>query len=245
MRALAGAAALALLMPASPAFAAPPGALPSSVAPPDGRWQPAFDYDTDGCYPTPAIGADGTIAGGLNTSGALNGSCRDSWDLDNTNSYARAKCDPSGWCAYMYALYFEKDQTLPGCCGHRHDLEHVVVWVEGDQARYVSASAHGDYDTRAASEVRWEGTHAKIVYHKDGWSTHAFRFAAGHDDPPENHDGVWQYPDLVSWNNFPPGIREALVAADFGSARLALKDGNFEADLAKAKPAGIEFDPYA
>lgn len=236
---------LALLLPASPAFADPPGALPSSVAPPDGRWQPAFDYDTDGCYPTPAVGADGAVATGLNTSGALNGSCRDSWDLDNTNSYARAKCDPSGWCAYMYALYFEKDQTLPGCCGHRHDLEHVVVWVEDGEARYVSASAHGDYDTRAASEVRWEGTHAKIVYHKDGLSTHAFRFAADHDDPPENHGGVWQYPDLVSWNGFPPGVREALVAADFGSARLALKDGAFEADLEKAKPVGIEFDPYA
>ncbi|MFC4866470.1 NPP1 family protein [Streptomonospora arabica] len=242
--ALAAAAALAVL-PASPAFADPPEALPADATAPDRTWQPAFDYDTDGCYPTPAIGADGTVATGLKTSGALNGSCRDGWDLDNTNSYARAKCDPSGWCAHMYALYFEKDQTVHGCCGHRHDLEHVIVWVKDDQARYVSASAHGDYDTRAASDIRWEGTHAKIVYHKDGASTHAFRFAADHDDPPENHDGTWQYPDLVSWNNFPSGIREKLVAADFGSARLALKDGNFEADLEKAEPSGIEFDPHA
>ncbi|MFC3999374.1 NPP1 family protein [Nocardiopsis sediminis] len=242
-RALAGAAALVVVMPPAIAWAAPPQALPSSVAEPDGKWQPAFDYDTDGCYPTPAIGPDGTIAEGLNTSGALNGDCRDQSDLDNTNSYARSKCNANGWCAYMYALYFEKDQVLPGCCGHRHDLEHVVVWVRDDQAQYVSASAHGDYDTRPASELLFEGTHAKIVYHKDGASTHAFRFAADHDDPPENHYGEWQYPDLVSWNNFPAGIRDRLTSADFGSATLDLKDGTFEDALDRAKPDGIEFNP--
>ncbi|MGI5122681.1 NPP1 family protein [Marinactinospora thermotolerans] len=236
-------AALLVLVPASPAFAAPPPALPANAPEADRKWQPAFDYDTDGCYPTPAIGPDGTLNGGLNTSGALNGNCRDQSDLDNTNSYSRSRCDDSGWCAYMYALYFEKDQTLPGCCGHRHDLEHVVVWVRDGQAHYVSASAHGDYHTRPASQVRWEGTHAKIVYHKDGASTHAFRFAAAHDDPPENHYGQWQYPDLVGWEGYPPGIRDRFTSADFGSATLDLKDGVFESALERARPAGIDFDP--
>ncbi|GAA0982678.1 hypothetical protein GCM10009551_027940 [Nocardiopsis tropica] len=244
LRSLVGALALVVALPAH-AFAAPPPALPASHAEADGKWQPAFDYDTDGCYSSPAIGSDGTIAEGLKTSGALNGNCRDRSDLDNTNSYSRSKCDASGWCAYMYALYFEKDQTVHGCCGHRHDLEHVVVWVFDDEARHVSASAHGDYDTRPASEVLWEGTHPKIVYHKDGASTHAFRFAAGHDDPPENHYGVWQYPDLVSWDHYPPGIREAFTSADYGSAQLDLRDGSFPGALARAQPDGIEFDPYA
>ncbi|MFD3684515.1 NPP1 family protein [Nocardiopsis sp. NPDC058631] len=239
-----GALALVVALPAY-AFAAPPPALPASYAEADGKWQPAFDYDTDGCYSSPAIGSDGTIAGGLKTSGALNGNCRDQSDLDNTNSYSRSKCDASGWCAYMYALYFEKDQTVHGCCGHRHDLEHVVVWVLDGEARHVSASAHGDYDTRPASEVLWEGTHPKIVYHKDGASTHAFRFAAGHDDPPENHYGVWQYPALVSWDHYPPGIREAFTSADYGSAQLDLRDGSFPGALDRAKPDGIAFDPYA
>ena len=60
-----------------------------------------------------------------------NGHCRDSWDLDNTNAYSRVKCN-NGWCAYMYALYFEKDQAAlgPGSAGHRNDWEHVVVPLE-------------------------------------------------------------------------------------------------------------------
>ncbi|WP_188987324.1 NPP1 family protein [Saccharopolyspora thermophila] len=240
---LAGAAVLAVVQPV-PAWAEPPRALPGNAPEADARWQPAFDYDGDGCYPTPAIGADGTVAEGLEPSGALNGNCHDASDLDNTNSYSRATCDPSGWCAYLYDLYFEKDQAVAGVdpFGHRHDIEHVVVWVHDDQARYVSASAHGEYQTRPASEVVWEGTHPKIVYHKDGASTHAFRFANA-DEQPENHHGSWQYPDLVGWDGFPEGIRDRLTAADFGKASLAIKDGAFEDNLEKAKPDGIPFDP--
>ncbi|MFO7191846.1 MAG: NPP1 family protein, partial [Thermocrispum agreste] len=177
---------------------------------------------------------------GLNNSGALNGQCRDSWDLDNSNAYARAHCDSSGWCAYLYDLYFEKDQAVPGwdCCGHRHDIEHVVIWVFDDQARYVATSEHGKYAVHPASAVAWEGTHAKIVYHKDGLSTHCFRLAR-HDEEPENHSGRWHYPALVGWNGFPDGIRDKLVAADFGAATLGIADATFRDNLVKAKPAEV------
>lgn len=244
LRALVMAVVLGVLLPPAHAWAAPPTKLPESVTAPDDKWQPALDYDTDGCYSTPAIGPDGTLNAGLNPTGALNGSCRDASDLVNTNAYSRSACDPNGWCAYMYGLYFEKDQALSGVSlgGHRHDWEHIVVWVYQDQARYVSASEHGRYVTRAASEIPFDGTHAKIVYHKDGASTHAFRFA-GFGEAPENHFGVWQYPDLVSWNNYPAGIRDILTGANFGSATFALKDANIRADLAKAKPGAISFTP--
>lgn len=246
IRAIAGTAVLVIGLPPASASADPPAALPSSVTEPDGTWQPAFDYDGDGCYPTPAISSDGTVAEGLNPSGAVNGNCHDKSDLDNTNSYARAKCNQNGWCAYLYDLYFEKDQALDGvddAFGHRHDLEHVVVWVNQDQAHYVSVSAHGDYSTYPSSDVAWEGTHAKIVYHKDGASTHAFRLANS-DEQPENDYGAWQYPDLVSWNNFPDGVRDKLTGADFGSASLGIKDGAFEDNLAKATPEGVPFNPH-
>ncbi len=226
------------------AWAEPPAALPASATDADARFQPAFDYDEDGCYSTPAIGPDGTVAPGLKNSGALNGNCHDESDLDNTNSYARSKCN-NGWCAHLYDLYFEKDQAVPGvdCCGHRHDIEHVVVWVNQDQVEFVSTSAHGDYSTKPASAVAFEGgTHAKIVYHKDGGGTHAFRLASG-GEAPENHKKAWQYPALVSFDNFPQGIRDKLVGADFGSASLAIKDGAFASNLEEAKPEGIPFDP--
>ncbi len=237
------AVAMALALPFV-AWAEPPAALPASAPEPDVRFQPAFDYDEDGCYPTPAIGPDGTLNPGLKNSGALNGNCRDESDLDNTNSYVRTKCN-NGWCAHLYDLYFEKDQTVAGvdCCGHRHDIEHVVVWVNGDRVEFVSTSAHGDYATKPAAEVAFEGgTHAKIVYHKDGALTHAFRLAGG-DEEPENHKGAWQFPALVGFDGFPPGIRDELVGADFGSAGLGVKDGAFESNLAEAKPEGIPFDP--
>ncbi len=240
---LAGAAALVVAFPAT-AFAAPPPALPADADALESTYQPAFDYDTDGCYSSAAIGPDGTVNAGLKPTGALNGNCRDASDLDNTNGYARAKCN-NGWCAVVYALYFEKDQALPGVSlgGHRHDWEHVVVWVQNDTVQYVATSNHGAFTIHPRSSVRFEGTHPKVVYHKDGISTHCFRLAGAGDEPPENHKGAWQYPPLVGWNGYPPGLREKLVAHDFGSAHFGLKDGSFSSHLAKAKPSGIPFDP--
>ncbi|MEV5679026.1 MULTISPECIES: NPP1 family protein [unclassified Streptomyces] len=236
----------AVLVLASPALAhaAPPPALPGNAGEAELRFQPAFDYDRDGCYASPAIGPDGTIAPGLKIGGDVNGNCRDLSDLENSNSYSREKCN-NGWCAYMYALYFEKDQVSlgGGSAGHRHDWEHVVVWVRGDQVEYVSTSAHGGFAVHPRSEVLFEGSHPKVVYHKDGGSTHCFRTAAAHDDPPENHRGTWQYPTLVGWNGYPGGLRDKLAAADFGSALLGIKDGQFNGHLARAKPSGIPFDP--
>ncbi|MEV8398494.1 NPP1 family protein [Streptomyces niveus] len=243
---LGSALALVIAFPGNALAADPPNALPANADGLEQTFQPAYDYDTDGCYPTPAIGQDGTINPGLNPSGALNGQCRDSWDLDNTNGYSRSKCN-NGWCAIMYGLYFEKDQAVigSGLGGHRHDWEHVVVWVQNDQVQYVSTSAHGNFDIQTRDQMRFDGTHAKVVYHKDGIGTHAFRPANGNDEPPENHQGSWQFPRLVGWNGYPAGLRDKLSQANFGSAVFGLKDGNFNGHLVKAKPAGIPFDPNA
>jgi hypothetical protein len=242
---LAGAAALVVAFPGT-ALAAPPQALPANADGLEQTFQPAYDYDTDGCYSTPAIGPDGTVNSGLNPTGALNGQCRDASDLDNTNGYSRYKCN-NGWCAILYGLYFEKDQALAGTSigGHRHDWEHVAVWVQDNQVKYVSTSNHGSFTVHAASQIRFDGTHAKIVYHKDGISTHCFRAANSNDEPPENHKHTWQYPPLVGWNGYPAGVRDKLVSYDFGSAHFGLKDGSFASHLASAKPSGIPFDPYA
>lgn len=245
--AVGGALALVLAVPHT-ALADPPQALPAQAEELENTFQPAYDYDTDGCYPTPAIGPDGTLNPGLEPGGALDGQCHDAADLDNTNGYARYRCD-NGWCGILYALYFEKDQALPGSGlgGHRHDWEHVAVWVrEGEsQAEYVATSAHGDFTVYERDAIRWDGTHPKIVYHKDGLSTHCFRPATEDDEPPENHHGTWQYPALVGWQGYPEGLREKLSQADFGSGHFGLRDGSFADHLAKAKPEGIPFDPRA
>jgi len=247
------AASTAWAGPLKPRAPNPPAALPQRATDNDLRWQPVLDFDKDGCYNVPAIDSSGNVAEGLGhhyTSGSRD--CRDESDLDNNNVYSRQRCN-SGWCVYLYDYYFEKDvavQHFIDAGGHRHDWEHIAVWVRdgGGQgsAEYVAASAHGKYDIRKASDVRWEGDHPKIVYHKDGGSTHAFRFASPRDDDKvENHKGRWFLGPLVSYLGFPSDeIRDKLFAHDFGGASIAIKDGGnaFAHNIEKAKPKGITFD---
>ena len=224
-----------------------PGGLPAAAPEADQKFQPAMDYDVDGCYPTPAIGPDGTINPGKNLGGDLNGECRDEVDLNDANVYSRSKCN-NGWCAYMYAFYFEKDQRVPGVAGpgngHKHDWEHVVVWVHNDAPVWVAVSQHGKYFWIPRSQIKWHNeTHAKVVYHKDGGGTHAFRHAKSNDgdEPPENHKGRWHLPKVIGWDNFPPGFRDKLAETSFGSASLDLRDGVFENKLKEAKPSEVPF----
>ncbi|KAL2163759.1 hypothetical protein VTH06DRAFT_5818 [Thermothelomyces fergusii] len=227
----------------------PPLALPQRATAEDLRWQPALDFDTDGCYNVPAIGADGRVAEGLPHEWVgLATDCRDEADLDNNNVYARQRCN-GGWCVHLYGYYFEKDVGVPYFfgTGHRHDWEHVAVWVSAASGRpeYVAASQHGDYEVRPAADVRWDGDHPKMVYHKDGLGTHAFRFANEADDRIENHKGIWFRGDLVSYNGFPSTeLRDKLFAHDFGAATIDFKDSTFPGAIAKAMPPGITFDVY-
>ncbi|MFF0751741.1 NPP1 family protein [Streptomyces sp. NPDC004267] len=246
-----GTALLAVLVPVASAHADPPHNLPQSAGGYEQTFSPAYDYDTDGCYATPAIGPDGTLAPGLNPTGAVNGNCRDQSDLDNSQTYARSKCN-NGWCAIVYASYFEKDQALPGSSlgGHRHDWEHVISWVDqaANRVAYVSTTQHSTVKTYPASQVRFDGSHPKAVYHKDGLSTHFFRLANDNDEPPENHYHNWRYPPLVDWNGYPStGLRDRLMNADFGAATIKItdKDDRFRNLLNASRPAGIPFDPWA
>ncbi|OBR09206.1 NLP4 protein [Colletotrichum higginsianum IMI 349063] len=202
----------------------------------DLKWQPAMDFDMDSCYNTPAVDRDGNLNPGLSVCGTAStaGGCRDGPDLGNSNVYSRARCN-NGWCAYLYGYYFEKDQVTV-CLGHTHDWEHVVVFVEGGAPRYVSVSAHGRYTTRPWGDVLVEGTHVKVVYHKDGPGTHAFRFAKAEDDArQENHLGKWFYGDLVGWNGFPStAVRDKMTGKSWGKAKIDFTDERFGDNLKSA-----------
>lgn len=203
-----------------------------------------MDFDTDGCYNTPAIDADGNIAEGLDPGSGNSDGCRDESDLSNNNVYSRARCN-NGYCAYLYDYYFEKDTAAGALGGHRHDWEHIAVWTYNGEAQFVSASQHGDYEIKAAADVLWDGNHPKMVYHKDGLSTHCFRFGNSDDDAViENHTGSWFYGDLISYNGFPSTeLRDALMSADFGSGSIAIKDSSFQSNLDNARgDRAPEFD---
>jgi len=225
--------------------ATPPPALPQKATALDLRFQPSLDFDTDGCYNVPAISATGTIVQGLPHSWTgLSSNCRDASDLDNNNVYSRQRCNTNGWCIYLYDYYFEKDVAIPNFLdpGHTHDWEHIAVWTLNSTPQFVAASQHGNYEIRAAKDVRWDGEHPKMVYHKDGVQTHCFRFADASDDKIENHKGVWFRGALVSYNGFPAGVREKLFAYDFADATIAIKDETFVGNVGKAKPAAVVFD---
>ena len=242
-----GVAVLTLSLP-SPASAAILTPLPQNADGWEQSFSPAYDYDTDGCYATAAISPDGTLNPGLKLGGDVNGHCHDPAQLQNSNTYSREKCN-NGWCAVMYASYFEKDQATlgPAAIGHTHDWEHVVVWINiaENQVDYVSTSQHSTWKWYPRSQVPFAGTHPKVVYNKDGASTHFFRIANNNDEPPENFTHQWYYPPLVGWNGYPDGLRDKLMNADFGSATIKINDANFNYGLSHSMPTGIPFDPNA
>ena len=86
----------------------------------------------------------------------------------------------------------------------------------------------------------------KIVYHKDGLSTHAFRFAKK-DEMAENHLKRWITPTLVDWDTMRSDtitnqeLRQKFNQFDWGSAICPFNDKNFEKEIAKNPPGGYPF----
>lgn len=228
--------------------------LPESTTTFQKTFQPVFDYDSNGCLPVAAIDINGNLNGGLDDSGSVTGQCR-SGHLGNANTYSRAKCN-NGWCGIIYTLYFEKDMSCADCTvtSHRHDWEAAVIWVRQGAGTpdYASVSHHGDYTTTQFSAVPRDGVRLKVVYHKDGGSTHVFRFAKSGEVAEAWGDGGWDFPRLVTWTRFPAGnngvnLQTRMQNATWGDANFPLKDGRFELELSRAKKqaaANIPFDPY-
>ena len=198
-------------------------------------YSPAFDFDGDGCLPAAAISRAGIQNGGLSTSGTITGGCRTSNFLDESNTYHRYVIqveDGVEYSAHAYELYFEKDQATDYFGGgHRHDVETVVIYLTDRIPTHMAVSAHGEYTLKAWSDIDTVGSHPKVVYHKDGVTTHAFRHAT--DSSAENPYGEWVLPNVVSWYEMTgDGVSNAeLIAAfndnSYGSASFKTKDSRF------------------
>jgi hypothetical protein len=83
--------------------------LPEAASGEAKKWAVVFDFDTDSCYPAPAISKDGTMNGGLNPSGQITGGCRQLDQFKNANTYYRMvsiEKDGVKYSVHMYALYF-------------------------------------------------------------------------------------------------------------------------------------------
>ncbi|WP_080407835.1 NPP1 family protein [Burkholderia ubonensis] len=210
--------------------------------------EPVFDFDGDGCYPAAGIGRDGRQNPGLKTSGAINGNCHDAGFLNFANTLHRYACLPGSggtYCAHVYDMYFEKDQAVhgSGLGGHRHDWETVAIWTLNRNITHASYSCHGKMYAKPLSELPMQGRSVKFVYHKDGASTHCFRFAKP-NEIAENHYRYWVTPDIVTWYELKgdgvinSDMRGSLNTFDYGSASIKVNDREFLRFLNNWKPSG-------
>ena len=136
---------------------------------------------------------------------------------------------------------------MPGSSlgGHRHDWEHVVVWVQDNQVQYVSTSSPRPVHRHAAhaGPLRRHPPQDRLPQGRRRART-ASGSPNANDEPPENHYHTWQYPPLVGWNGYPAGAaRQADAPPTSASATIKIKDGSFESLLAASKPAAIPFNP--
>jgi hypothetical protein len=220
--------------------------LPEAASEEAKRFAAVFDFDTDSCYPAPAVSKDGEMNAGLHASGGVTGQCRELDQFQNANTYSRTVSIDKGGSKYsvhMYALYFEKDQWAAGS-GHRHDWEYALVWTKGGALTHASFSAHGGVTTKAREELYFDagmGDRVKVVYHKDGGSTHCFR-PAKKDEKPENELGRWVTPTLVEWDRMQSTtvsneqLRRQFNDYDYGDANCSFNDKNFPGQIAKNPP---------
>ncbi len=235
--------------------AAPPPELNENATASAHQWSPRFDYDSDGCYPSVGIGRNGQPNGGLKPVGSISGDCHDYSDLTNSNTNHRGQCisaNGNQYCAHMYALYFEKDQAIDGAWfddafSHRHDWEFVIVWLTNNAMTHVSYSKHRDVVTEPASHYVFDDAnnqHVRIVYHKDGASTHVFR-PGDPGEVAENATGLWHKPTLVSWSLMQgdTGVTNADLKylfniTSYDKANTPFNDGNFVNKLNAGLPVG-------
>jgi hypothetical protein len=207
---------------------------------------PEFDFDSDSCLPDAAIDVWGKQNGGLNTSGTITGGCRHEGFMELSNTYHRYVCkeqNDSNYCAHVYALYFQKDQAnhVVDAIGHRHDFEFAVVWTLNGQPTHASTSAHGKLSTYQWKDVPKNGNHPKVVYHKEGTLTHAFRLAKWGEIEAENPTGKWVRPPLASYytmkGHIDKSLRELFTSYDYGKANLPTTYWQMLNNLNSYKPA--------
>lgn len=210
------------------------------------KWAIRFDFDDDSCYPAAAIFENGKSNKGLRAKGGKTNDCRDVSQLHNANTYARyiaVNEDSITYAFIMYALYFEKDQwacwtpfELPG--GHTHDWEWAGVWLINGEPTHISCSAHGSKGKTLAinspGTAAWLGTHPKIVYHQDGFSTHCMSFAETNHEP-KNDLKQWLTPSILEWDRLTKG-QQKLLAKDWGKANPPFINAFFFTAIETYKP---------
>ena len=244
---------LASMLMGAPSFAQTLDRLPEAADAQTRRFAVFFDFDGDSCYPSPAISLTKltpptvVINGGHSvdyTSTSYADGCREPAQLNNSNTYHRRAFIVENGVTFsvrMYALYFMKDKdSIVNIFGHRHDWEFALVWTTNDKLTHAYASKHSGGDLKPISGLHfdaWCPECVKVVYHKDGPTTHVMRFA-DENEKAENHTKYWVKPPIVDWWLMPAEIRSKLNAHSFGKADCSVCDARFRYAISEQTPAG-------
>ncbi|KAF1790062.1 Necrosis inducing protein [Phytophthora cactorum] len=176
---------------------------------------------TNGCHPYPAVNAAGETSGGLATQGAPSAACKGSgW---GSQVYGRSTWYKGRW-AIMYSWYFPKDSPSTGL-GHRHDWEHVIVWINNPDVANPKILAR-ILQVRSPKAGTVAGNTAKINYESHWPVNHAL----------DSTDKGGETQPLIMWDQMTEAARRSLNTVGFGNANVPMNDGNFMRKIANASP---------
>ncbi|KAF4314673.1 hypothetical protein G195_011667 [Phytophthora kernoviae 00238/432] len=181
-----------------------------------------------GCVSYPAVNDIGETSGGLQESGSPKGGCRGSGH--GSQVYGRSVWYSDVW-AIMYSWYFPKDSPSSRL-GHRHDWEHVVVWIDNPEVLEpkilaVSPSYHSGHKKYAPPSADViDGTSVKVKYEHSWPLNHALDVT----------DKAGDFQDLIMWDQMTDLARVALNETKFGKANVPMNDHNFLRKLEQAWP---------
>lgn len=220
-----------------------------------------FDFDTDGCLPSSPIlkkGIGYEANPGTKPSGAIDGQCAYKDQLDNADVLYQEICETvnnSNYCARIFVLYAVKDMAQSGYSGHRHDLEHAVIWMKDNVPEYVGISNHKKFPNlkandfpRLSSVTGTSGYNTfTVVYHRSGSLTHSLRPSKSkkvnnitfNTEVPENpRKPNWFEPTYIDLNNksISDGYKYWVNSDIWGEAKLQLKPSRLKDFLFNRQP---------
>ena len=180
------------------------------------RFLPKLDRN-NACYPYTAVDKDGNYNAGLKDSGGESSQCA---LTTKQQVYARTARINSNTHAIMYAYYFPKDNgRIFASLGHRHDWEHVFVFVQDlgnlNNEKIVGAaySAHGGVSV--TTNPNRDGKQIYINYDYNGSVTHSF---------VEGSNGSNSGHVLISYNRIPQAAKDTLENQSFGNAIVPFRN---------------------
>lgn len=172
---------------------------------------------SNGCYPYTAVDRFGNYSKGQNY--RVKNRAYKCKEKDKQQVYSRVRVIKSKLLAVMYAYYFPKDAgAVFGKFGHRHDWEHVVVFVgdyrsKNEKIVGVAYSGHGGVTVTKKPNRSGNGIYAHYAYHKS--LTHSFR---------EGNSGSNDKHILLNWNDIPEAAKDTLNNQSFGHAIVPFRD---------------------